>query len=312
MRETLKTFARQATDLLWRLTVYFALLIAAFWALSKGYSWAKNAFGVQFVSAPGVRPAEAVALGQLRLLIAALFAWFVTARLGRDRAASIMPLRANAIAHLLQGSLWGLAGIAATIGLIAWFGGYRVTGAALSGAAFYYVPLWLVIALVNGAAENLAILGYPMCRIAKAAGWLPAVLVASALFAAAHLGNPGESPIGIASVFLIALIMAVTIWLTGDLWLSVGIHAGLIIGEDLIFSVPDSGATYTGHLLVSRLAGPPWLSGGEGGPEASIVAFPVFLALLVLLWLVYRGDAPAKPRAGFQSATSSSGAGVRT
>jgi hypothetical protein len=94
--------------------------------------------------------------------------------------------------------------------------------------------------------------------------------------------------------------MATAIWLTGDLWLSVGIHAGLIIGEDLVFSVPDSGATYTGHLLASRLNGPPWLSGGEGGPEASVLAFPVFLALLILLWFVYRrgpgSDAQARRR----------------
>jgi hypothetical protein len=36
------------------------------------------------------------------------------------------------------------------------------------------------------------------------------------LFAAAHLGNPGENPLGIASVFLIGVIFATAIWLTGN------------------------------------------------------------------------------------------------
>jgi hypothetical protein len=79
-----------------------------------------------------------------------------------------------------------------------------------------------------------------------------------------------------------------TVWLTGNLWLSVGVHAGAVLAEDLIFSVPDSGAIYTGHLLVSRLTGPAWLSGGDAGPEGSVLALPVFSIMLVLLWIVYR------------------------
>lgn len=112
------------------------------------------------------------------------------------------------------------------------------------------------------------------------------------LFAAAHLGNPGENPLGIASVFLIGVIFATTIWLTGNLWLSVGIHAGVVLAEDLIFSVPGSGAVYSGHLLVSRLTRPAWLSGGDAGPEGSVLALPVFAVMLVLLWIVYRRRPP--------------------
>jgi hypothetical protein len=201
----------------------------------------------------------------------------------------MLPLRATALAHLLQGVVWGLAAIAATLGLIACFGGYRVSGIALSGSALaYYLPLWLAVAVINGLAENLAVMGYPLFRLANDTGWVPASLLVSLLFAAAHLGNPGENPLGIAQVFLIGVIFATTIWLTGSLWLSVGIHAGAVLAEDLIFSVPDSGAIYTGHLLTSHLIGPAWLSGGDAGPEGSVLALPVFSVMFVLLWIVYR------------------------
>ena len=103
---------------------------------------------------------------------------------------------------------------------------------------------------------------------------------------------------GIASVFLTVLVMAVTVWLTGDLWLSVGIHAGIIIAEDLVFSVPDSGVFYTGGLLVGHLTGPAWLSGGDAGPEGSIFAFPMFAILLVVLWLIYRRRPASAPEDG--------------
>src|SRR3546814_5973200 len=76
--------------------------------------------------------------------------------------------------------------------------------------------------------------------------------------------------------------------ISGNLWLSVGIHTGVIIGEDLVFSVPDSGVTYTGHLLAARLTGPAWLRGGDAGPEGSVLALPVFTALLLVLRFIYR------------------------
>jgi uncharacterized protein len=141
---------------------------------------------------------------------------------------------------------------------------------------------------VAGLAENLAVMGYPLFRLASDTGWVPASLLVGLLFAAAHLGNSGENPLGIASVFLVGVLFATTIRLTGDLWLSVGIHAGAVLAEDLVFSVPDSGAVYTGHLLVSQLTGPAWLSGGDAGPEGSVLALPVFALMLVLLWIVYR------------------------
>jgi uncharacterized protein len=289
MPEILKRFALGLVSLAWRLAVYFALLIAALRLLSMAYSGVMHGLGLHFAQSPGVKPAESVGFGEARLLLAAFLAWLVTARLGRDRLGPILPLRATAMPHLLQGALWGLAGVGATLGAIALFGGYQVSGVALSGSALaYYLPLWLAVAVVNGLAENLAVMGYPLYRVAGLTGWVPAILLVGLLFAAAHLGNPGENPLGIASVFLIGALLATTIWLTGDLWLSVGIHAGAVLAEDLVFSVPDSGVTYTGHLLVSQLSGPAWLSGGDAGPEGSVLALPIFAVLLAILWIVYR------------------------
>ena len=302
MPEGVTRFAKRLVSLVWRLAVYFAVLIAAVRLFSMAYRGAMHGLGVHFAHSPTTRPAEGVGLGQLGLLLAAVLAWLVTARLGRDRLGAMLPLRATAAAHLLQGMAWGLAGVAATLGVIACFGGYRVSGIALSGAALaYYLPLWLAVAVVNGLAENLAVMGYPLFRLASDTGWVPASLLLGLLFAAAHLGNPGENPLGLASVFLIGVLFATTIWLTGNLWLSVGIHAGAVLAEDLIFSVPDSGAVYTGHLLVSQLTGPAWLSGGDAGPEGSVLALPVFAVMLGLLWIVYRprsarpSNSPQKP-----------------
>ncbi len=286
---------RRLLSAVWRLVIYFVVLVAALQLLAAAFRSALHSLRLHFAHAAGVRPAEEVGLSQLCLLLAALLAWAVAGRLGRDRLDPILPFRAGAVTHLLQGTLWGVVGVGATLGLIAGLGGYRVGGLALSGSALaYYLPLWLAVAAVNALAENLAVLGYPLFRTAQATGWGPAILLAGVVFAGGHLGNPGENPLGIASVFLIGVLMGATIWLTGDLWLSVGLHAGAILAEDALFSVPDSGVTYTGHLLASRLSGPAWLSGGDAGPEGSVLALPVFGILLAVLWIVYRGRRAAR------------------
>lgn len=281
-------FPRNVLGLAWRLAVYFAVLIGVDQVLSKATTVALHAFHIHFSHPGSLRPVEELVLGQVLLLIAAVAAGRLLAWID-GRSVDAMPLRRSALPHFCQGVLWGLGGFGATIGGIAYLGGYHIGAIALSGSAFtYYATLWVVAALVNGVAENLAILGYPFLRTSKVIGVVPAILLVGAMFAGAHLGNAGENPLGLVCVFLVGVFLATAIFLTGDLWLSIGIHAGAVFAEDFVFSVPDSGVAYTGHLVNSTLKGPAWLSGGSAGPEGSIVALPVFAVLLALLWFSYR------------------------
>jgi hypothetical protein len=119
MPEAVRRFAKSLIGLVWRLAVYFVVLVAAFRLLSVAYGRAMHGPAMHFAQSPGVKPAESVGLGEARLLLAAVLAWLITARLGRDKLGPIVPLRATAAAQLLQGVLWGLAGVAATLGAIA-------------------------------------------------------------------------------------------------------------------------------------------------------------------------------------------------
>lgn len=74
---------------------------------------------------------------------------------------------------------------------------------------------------------------------------------------------------------------------TGELWLSVGVHAASVLAEDFLFSVPDSGGVYTGHLVSSQFSRPAWLNGGAAGPEGSVLIFPLLVVGVALLWFAY-------------------------
>jgi membrane protease YdiL (CAAX protease family) len=284
----LTTIGAQVFGLAWRLVLYAALLFVVIRGSSMLVKAVLHRLGVHFRDPDGAHPVESLILSQLVILVAATVATAVLVRTDRERLPPMLPVSALGAARFLQGLFWGVAGMATLMGLIAWIGGYRITGVTLSGPALAgYAALWVGAAVVNGLAENLAMLGYPLLRAAKTLGFVPAILLMSALFAAAHMGNPGENPLGLASVLLTAVIFATSIWRTGDLWLSVGIHAGLVLAEDFLFSVPDSGEVYTGHLVSSKFSGPAWLNGGAAGPEGSILIFPLLVAGLALLWFAY-------------------------
>jgi uncharacterized protein len=289
------TIGARVLGLAWRLVLYAALLIVGIRGLSMLVKAVLHRLGVHFAHPDGARPVELLILSELVVLVAAVVATTVLVRTDRERPPPMLPVTALGGARFLQGLLWGVAGMAVLMGLIAWMGGYRITGLALSGPTLArYATLWVGGAVVNGLAENLAVLGYPLLRTAKTLGFVPAILLVSALFAAAHMGNPGENPLGLASVFLAAVLLAASIWRTGDLWLSVGIHAGLVLAEDFLFSVPDSGEVYSGHLVSSQFSGPAWLNGGAAGPEGSVVILPLLLVGLGLLWFAYPNPAPRR------------------
>ncbi len=97
MPETVKRFALGFASLVWRLVVYFAVLIAALKLLSMAYGGAMQGLGVHFAHSPAVRPAEGVGFGEARLLIAAVLALGchprASAVTGWDRSCRFAPRR---------------------------------------------------------------------------------------------------------------------------------------------------------------------------------------------------------------------------
>ena len=82
------------------------------------------------------------------------------------------------------------------------------------------------------------------------------------------------------------ILLGAAYLLTRRLWLAVGIHAAWNFTQGWVFSVPASGGNAPLGLLITRRIGPDWLTGGDFGLEASVIAMLVAtgagLALLVL------------------------------
>ena len=199
-----------------------------------------------------------------------------------------LPVRGTFGKLFWQGWLFGLVEISALVGLIYAFGGYSFGSLALHGGEVWqWGILWAAAFVVVGLFEEFLFRGYTLCTLAQGVGFWPAAILLSCLFGAVHLENPGEDWVGAASVVAIGLVFAFALRRTGNLWFVVGWHASFDFGETFLFSVPNSGLHFDGHLSNASLSGARWLTGGSVGPEGSAFSFLTVGVLALLIHVLF-------------------------
>lgn len=209
----------------------------------------------------------------------------------RPAGAYGLPVRSAFGKLFWQGWLFGLVEISGLVGLIYVFGGYRFGSLTLHGGEVArWGIIWAIAFVFVGLFEEFLFRGYAQYTLADGIGFWPAAILLSFSFGAVHLRNPGEDPVGAASVVMTGLVFAFALRRTGNLWFVVGWHASFDFGETFLFSVPNSGQLFDGHLSNATLGGQKWLTGGSVGPEGSVFSFLTMAALAVLIHFLF----PAK------------------
>jgi CAAX protease family protein len=209
----------------------------------------------------------------------------------RPAAAFGLPLRGAFGGKFWLGMILGLCEICVLMGLIAVFGGYSFgPGILLGSGAALWAIFWIIFFVFVGLLEEFLFRGYTQFTLADGIGFWPAAMLLSLAFGGVHLRNHGENWLGVADVVITGLVFAFALWRTGNLWLAVGWHASFDFGETFLFSVPNSGGIFPGHLSRASLHGPAWLTGGTVGPEASVFAFLTLGLSALIIHFLY----PAK------------------
>jgi membrane protease YdiL (CAAX protease family) len=275
----------------WRLLIYFGMIfVLVFGAgvivkrLSSGH-------------ARGAAPSDLArtifqAIGELVLFLVLLFlAWIMSKIERRHVGAYGLPLQRPAVSRFVQGYLfWGFLPLAFLLFILRglhvfYFGNLSALNAQILG----WGALWFLFFLLVGFFEEFSFRGYFLYTLADGIGFWPAAIIQAILFARVHMGNGGETRIGIIAAGVFALFAAATLWRTGNLWLAVGAHAGWDWGQSFFFGVNDSGLQVPGHLLNPHLAqGPDWLTGGTVGPEGSVLTLIFWVLMTVLFLTLYR------------------------
>lgn len=189
--------------------------------------------------------------------------------------------------ELALGLLGGMALFSVMTGIVALLGGFEILGLRGAGAIWSMLSL----AVFSGVFEEILFRGIVFRQLEAWLGSWIALALSSALFGALHIMNPGASWFSSLAIAVEAgILLGAAYMLTRRLWLAIGIHAAWNFTQGWVFSVPVSGGEAPLGLLVTRRIGPDWLTGGDFGLEASVVAMVVAtLGGLTLLLLAIRG-----------------------
>ena len=200
--------------------------------------------------------------------------------------------------------------------LILWKSGLLVIERRLifGGDVLRYGVLWFLVFCLVGIFEESLTRGFLLYTLTRgltgfyqsvfktrhsaALGFWTSAAILSLIFFLGHTSNPGESPVGLLSVFLAGMFFCFSIWRTGSLWWAVGMHAAWDWGQSFLFGVADSGFMAQHRLLATHPQGRPLLSGGTTGPEGSIFIIGVLaLGTLIVVLALPKGRYPDQPMA---------------
>jgi uncharacterized protein len=187
----------------------------------------------------------------------------------------------GAAAGLRRGVVAGGALFAAVIGLIAFCGGYRVTGWGSVAGAVAVLGVMTSVAV----SEELLFRAVLFRIVEERAGTWAALVISGLLFGLLHLINPGATAFGAVAVTVEAgALLGAAYVATRTIWLPVGLHLGWNVAQAGIFGTTVSGTDVAPEgLLRGVLTGPAALTGGDFGPEASVVAVLVCAVPTVML-----------------------------
>lgn len=262
---------RISTSLI-RLTVFVVVTIVLWWFLAG-------------VIAPLV--VETVVTSALSLGLTVLTTTAVMMRIYEMRPFYTVGLFFNrpGAAHLGIGLALGAGSSLLVVGVQRVFGWVRFERVAFLPDELLTLSFWFLILLIGAAGEELLFRGYGFQHLIRAFGPWFSITSTSVLFAWGHSANPAFSRPGLINTALFGLVFGYAYWRTRDLWLPLGMHFSWN------FALATIGANVSGLKIklmgVSLVGtGPPLWSGGDYGPEASVLTTMVLGGLGVLIWKV--------------------------
>jgi membrane protease YdiL (CAAX protease family) len=256
----------------WNRRLYRAILFPPVRTV-LGFFWVGGAIGLGS-GAAGLLPGGMEPVAPLLLASGALLGYYAFVRIV-ERRPVVELISPGSLGEAVLGVAIGVGLFSAVIGTLYLLGGYSATVAKSSPAV---MPV-LMTAIMAGVTEELLLRAVAF-RILE--GWLGSWLalgISAALFGLMHFPNPEATALSSAAIALEAGVMlAAAYMVTRRIWLPVGIHVAWNFTQSGIFGVPTSGVESVGY-LEGHLHGSALLSGGAFGPEASIAAVAICLAI---------------------------------
>jgi hypothetical protein len=306
-------FGSDGLRALWAILLFVALRLALVWCV---WPLVHLLLSIEPRTTGILRPRFTLASEGAAFLCVAATTW-VMAKIERRPTAAYGLGGKRRVRNFLGGLAWGVALLSLLIFALRATGLLAFDARLLSErSALGYAAVWFVGFLLVGLYEEYLARGFVQFTLSRGFrgiyGWLgashadalgfwTAAFLTSFYFGFRHHTNSGESPVGLFSAGLIAMVFCLSLWRTGSLWWAIGFHAAWDWAQSFLYGVADSGAMFQGHLLSTHPIGRPILSGGTTGPEGSLIVLPVVgLALAAVVLTLPRSHAGHVSAVAFQ------------
>jgi membrane protease YdiL (CAAX protease family) len=165
-------------------------------------------------------------------------------------------------------------------------GGMQIHGIATTGPALIWSALaWLGANIIVGVAEESMYRGYFLQTLWRSIGFWPASIVIALLFTADHyFYKPGENIWDVISLMSLSLFTCYSVLRTGTLWFAAGFHCAFDYMQFFVIGTPNGEQLPAGRLLNVTFQGPPWITGGVLGTEASWLMYPAIALGWLYVW----------------------------
>ncbi len=192
----------------------------------------------------------------------------------------------RSLAELIGGWLGG-----ATTALVAGGAIVNLAGGSWDLGSFSW-SAWLGWAALFGAAaawEELLFRGYAFQWLSRSVGRAESLVFFSLFFTFAHGFNPHVSTLGLFNIGLASTALCLAVFATDRMWLPIGLHWGLNMGQAMILGLAVSGLGSENNpipsLLQTQTEGPVWITGGAFGLEGSVALSATLVVLCAALSL---------------------------
>lgn len=172
-------------------------------------------------------------------------------------------------------------------GGMALFGCYRIVGI---GDHYTEIVHAFFLFIIVGIGEEIIFRGVLFRWFDEKWGFPIALAVSALVFGGAHWTNPGGDWWSSLAIAIEAgLLLGAAYKWSGTLWLPIGIHWAWNFTQGNIFGLAVSGQDAGDAIFLSKLQGSRWLTGGDFGPEASVIA--VVLGVAASAWFIWQVSA---------------------
>lgn len=145
----------------------------------------------------------------------------------------------------------------------------------------FYLQFFIIFAFY----EEVIFRGYIFNMIKKFSTVYHGIFISSILFAVMHSLNPNLNPIGTLNIFLFGILLSILFFSTKSLILITGIHF-IWNFLSMAFGLGVSGVDFKINFLKMNFTEqmPTYLTGGEFGPEGSIITSVFLIVLIAVSW----------------------------